>query len=279
MANASRYRPWTTASTWFMTELCSKSSGSKRRKRMPLHGKTRIADMIHMLCMTLETTSIGLSRLQQEKQALNKRLTFKSCIVRMKKVKLQESRETCQKMLGSVARLSRSSTGRKTRCTLIWNLLWEIKRQKCKLRCTWEATINRRWLRLRAYIHHQRRDLLRLVGRALQRLKAAVKRIEINRELRRGSGRMKKRTKSQPLSQASTTVLNRWQLSMAGQSETKVAQPKAHPSLINLLHLKILNQQRIIWIAQAPPQTLISTLTMHLSNSNSKSSLPQRALI
>ena len=235
MENASRYRPWTTASTWFMTELCSKSSGSKRRKRMPSHGKTKIADMIHMLCMTLETTSIGLSRRQQEKQVQNKRLTFKSCIVRMKKVKLQlqESRETCQKMLGSVARLLQSSTGRKTRCTLIWNLLWEIKRQKCKLRCIWEATINRRWLRLRAYIHHQRRDLLRLVGRALQQLKAAVKRIEINRELRRGSnGKMKKRTKSQPLSQASTTVLNRWLLSMAGQSETKVARPKAHPSLM-----------------------------------------------
>ena len=175
-------------------------------------------------------------------------------------------------MLGSVARLSQSSTGRKTRCTLIWNLLWEIKRQKCKLRCIWEATINRRWLRLRAYIHHQRRDLLRLVGRALQQLKAAVKRIEINRELRRGNGKMKKRMKSQPLSQASTTVLNLWLLSMAGQSVTKAARPKAHPSLMYQLHLKILNQQRIIWIAQALPQTLISTLTMHHSNSNSNSS-------
>ena len=123
MENASLYRPWMTASTWFMTELCSKSSGSKRRKRMPSHGKTRIVDMIHMLYMILETLSIGLSRLQQEKQALNKRLTFKWCIVRMKKVKPQESRETCQKMLGSVVRLSQSSTVRKTRCTLIWNLL------------------------------------------------------------------------------------------------------------------------------------------------------------
>ena len=149
------------------------------------------------------------------------------------------------------------------------------KRQKCKLRCTCEATINRRWLRSRASSHHQRRDRHLPRAREPRQLKAAAKRIKINRKRSGGKGRMKKLMRNQPLSQASTTVLNRWLLSMASQSVMKVARPKAHPSLMHQPRPKIHNQQRIIWIAQALPQTLISTLTLHLSNNNSNSnSLP-----
>ena len=76
-------------------------------------------------------------------------------------------------------------------------------------------------------------------------LKVVVKKIR-EQSVAVGVRKMKKQMKSQPLSQASITVLNLWLLSMGVLWEMMAARPKVPPSLMYLSLLKILNLNRII---------------------------------
>ena len=76
-------------------------------------------------------------------------------------------------------------------------------------------------------------------------LKVVVKKIR-EQSVAVGVRKMKKLMKSQPLSQASITVLNPWLLSMGVLWEMMAARPKVPPLLMYLNQLKILNQHQII---------------------------------